>query len=130
LIHLRVPQGTILRSAYRNVTCTYDLEGLTEEQQSVLKAYVPKRLLIVYELTTRGNEAADSVMEALSSTGIEGYRIEIPKGLDVNAFAVKEAQHKDALGQLIRKASWIGKERINSISRWVDTTVLTMINLI
>jgi hypothetical protein len=48
----------------------------------------------------------------------------------VNAFAVKEAQHKDALGQLIRKASWIGKERINSISRWVDTTVLTMINLI
>ncbi len=45
----------------------------------------------------------------LKAAGIECYRIEFPKGLDANAYALKVTPAAKSLGVLIRTAVWLGE---------------------
>ena len=41
--------------------------------------------------------------------GIECYRVQFPKGMDANEYALKVTPAAKSLGVLLNKAAWLGK---------------------
>jgi DNA primase catalytic core len=96
-------------AGYRNVTTAYGVEGFTDELLAALKANGVERVLIAYDRDEAGERAAAKVAPVLQAAGMEVWRIEFPKGMDANAYALKVTPAAKSLGILIRKAVWLGK---------------------
>ena len=120
LIALKVSKEIILCEAlidaltfwcagYRNVTAAYGIEGFTAEHIEAFKRHGTERVLIAYDRDEAGERGAAKVAEALTLEGIECFRIQFPKGMDANDYALKVQPAAKSLGLLIRKAQWLGK---------------------
>lgn len=96
-------------AGYRNVTCAVGDGMFTDDHLKILIPYAPKRVLIAFDATPEGDMSTQSLANQLNDAGIDAYRIKLPTGLDVNALAMKSASPKEALGDAIRQASWLGK---------------------
>jgi DNA primase catalytic core len=100
---------TFWRAGYRNVTSAYGVEGFTDDILAAFKRYGVKRVLIAYDRDEAGERAAERLAERLIAEGLECYRIQFPKGMDANAYALKVTPAEQSLGIAIRKALWLGK---------------------
>jgi DNA primase len=96
-------------AGYRNVTSAYGIEGFTEEHVAAFKRHGTERVLIAYDRDDAGERGAAKVAAALMAEGIECWRIQFPKGMDANEYALKVQPADKSLGLLIRKAVWLGK---------------------
>jgi len=96
-------------AGYRNVTAAYGIEGFTDDHLSAFKQHGTERVLIAYDRDTAGEKAATKLAEKLIAEGIECWRIEFPKGMDANEYALKVTPAAKSLGMAIRKALWLGK---------------------
>lgn len=96
-------------AGYRNVTCSYGVEGFTDELMQAFKAHGITRVLIAYDRDEAGDRAADKLAARLMSEGVECYRVMFPKGMDANEYALKVTPAAKSLGILIRQAQWLGK---------------------
>jgi DNA primase catalytic core len=95
-------------AGYRNVTAAYGVEGFTNEMLAAFKAHDTQRVLIAYDRDDAGERAAEKLGTRLMAEGIECWRIQFPKGMDANEYALKMQPADKALGLLIRKAVWMG----------------------
>ncbi len=95
-------------AGYRNVTTAYGVEGFTEEMLQAFKDHGTERVLIAYDRDEAGERAAAKLAPLLQAAGIEVWRIEFPKGMDANEYAMKVQPAAKSLGILIRKATWLG----------------------
>jgi DNA primase len=95
-------------AGYRNVTAAYGVEGFTDDHLAAFKAHGTERVLIAYDRDDAGDRAADKLAERLMAEGIDCYRIQFPKGMDANAYALKVQPATKSLGMMIRKAVWCG----------------------
>jgi len=68
-------------------------------------------VLIAFDRDEAGERGAAKVAERLLAEGIDCFRIQFPKGLDANAYALKVTPPEKSLGLVIRKAVWLGKGR-------------------
>ncbi len=100
---------TFWGAGYRNVTASYGIEGFTADHLAAFKRYGTRRVLIAYDRDEAGERAAMSLAEKLIAEGLECYRIQFPKGLDANEYALKLTPADKSLGLVIRKAVWLGK---------------------
>jgi DNA primase len=96
-------------AGYRNVTAAYGVEGLTEDHLATFKRLVVRRVLIAFDRDDAGERGAEKAAERLMAEGLECYRVQFPKGMDANEYALKVAPADKSLGLLIRKAVWLGK---------------------
>ncbi len=96
-------------AGYRNVTTAYGVEGFTDELLQAFKDHGTERVLIAYDRDEAGERAAAKLAPLLQAAGIEVWRIEFPKGMDANEYALKVTPATKSLGILIRKAVWLGK---------------------
>ena len=96
-------------AGYRNVTTAYGVEGFTAELLQAFEDHGTQRVLIAYDRDEAGERAAGKLAPQLQAVGIEVYRIEFPKGMDANEYAIKVTPAAKSLGILIRKAAWLGK---------------------
>ena len=96
-------------AGYRNVTTAYGVEGFTDELLGAFKTHGIERVLIAYDRDEAGERAAAKLAPVLQAAGIEVWRIEFPKGMDANEYALKVTPAAKSLGILIRKAAWMGK---------------------
>ena len=96
-------------AGYRNVTAAYGVEGLTEDHLATFKRLGVRRVLIAFDRDDAGERGAEKVAERLMAEGIECYRIQFPKGMDANEYALKVTPADKSLGLVIRKAVWLGK---------------------
>lgn len=96
-------------AGYRNVTAAYGIEGFTDDHSAAFKQYQTERVLIAYDRDDAGERGAQKVAERLMAEGIECFRIQFPKGMDANAYAIKVTPAQKSLGVVIRKAVWLGK---------------------
>lgn len=94
-------------AGYRNVTTAYGVNGFTEELRNALLTHV-RRVLIAYDRDEAGDNAAARVAEQLTAAGLECYRIQFPRGLDANAYALRVGPAEKSLGVVIRAATWLG----------------------
>ena len=96
-------------AGYRNVTCSYGVNGFTADHLAAFKANGTKRVLIAYDRDEAGETAACELSQRLTQEGLDGYRIEFPKGMDANAYALHVQPATKSLGVVIRSAVWLGK---------------------
>lgn len=76
---------------------------------SAFKKFGAERILIAYDRDQAGENAAAKLAEKLIAEGIECWRIEFPKGMDANEYALKVTPAAKSLGVAIRKSVWLGK---------------------
>jgi DNA primase catalytic core len=96
-------------AGFRNVTASYGVEGFTEEHLAAFKRTGTQRVLIAYDRDEAGERAAEKLAERLIAEGIECWRIQFPKGMDANEYALKVTPATKSLGLAIRKAVWMGR---------------------
>ena len=96
-------------AGFRNVTCSYGVEGFTDELMQALKTHAITRVLIAYDRDEAGDKAAEKLASRLMEGGMECYRVMFPKGMDANEYALKVQPAAKSLGLLIRQAQWLGK---------------------
>jgi DNA primase len=103
-------------AGYRNVTAAYGIEGFTADHLAAFRRYGIERVLIAYDRDEAGDRAADKLAKQLIAEGIDCYRIQFPRGMDANEYALKVTPAGKSLGLVIRKAQWLGNGAAKPIS--------------
>jgi len=96
-------------AGFRNVTSCYGIEGFTEDHRTAFRRHGVRRVLIAFDRDEAGERGAARIADMLMAEGIECFRIQFPKGMDANQYALKVTPAAKSLGVLIRKATWLGK---------------------
>jgi DNA primase catalytic core len=96
-------------AGYCNVTTSYGIEGFTPDHLAAFKTHGTQRVLIAYDRDEAGDRAAEKLSSQLTAVGLDTYRIQFPKGMDANEYALKVTPAAKSLGLAIRKAQWLGK---------------------
>ena len=96
-------------AGFRHVTASYGVNGFTDEHRAALKKYGTKTIYFAYDRDDAGEGAAQSLAEELLAMGIECYRVQFPKNMDANEYALKVQPAAKSLGILLNKAEWLGK---------------------
>jgi DNA primase catalytic core len=96
-------------AGYRHVTASYGVNGFTNDHRAAFQKHGTKRIYIAYDRDDAGERAAEKVAEELMARGMECFRVQFPKGMDANDFALKVTPATKSLGILLGKAAWLGK---------------------
>ena len=96
-------------AGYRNVTASFGIEGFTDDLLAAFKRHAISRVLIAYDRDDAGERGALKLTERLLAEGIDCYRIQFPKGMDANEYALKVTPAAKSLGIAIRKSAWLGQ---------------------
>jgi DNA primase len=96
-------------AGYRHVTASYGINGFTDDHRAAFKKYGTKKIYIAYDRDDAGDGAAEELAEELLAMGIECYRVQFPKNMDANEYALKVTPAPKSLGVLLNKAAWLGK---------------------
>ena len=98
-------------AGFRHVTAAYGVGGWTLEHQGALELHGIRRVLIAFDADPAGDAGAKALAAQLMGAGVECFRVELPRGADVNDIAVQATNATDALGRFLRKAAWMGTGR-------------------
>jgi DNA primase len=96
-------------AGYRHVTASYGVNGFTDDHRAAFQKHGTKRIYIAYDRDDAGERAAEKLAEELMAMGKECFRVQFPKGMDANDFALKVTPARKSLGILLGKAAWLGK---------------------
>lgn len=89
---------TFWNHGYRNVTCTFGPDALTDDHLTAFQEFKIRRVLMIHE----------GIAPGLLAAGLDCYHLALPNGIDVNRYALQVSDPTDALGAIIRKAEWLG----------------------
>jgi len=93
----------------RNVTASYGVNGFTADHRAAFEKHGIERVYIAYDRDEAGEKAAAALAPELMSMGIECFRVQFPKGMDANEYALKVQPAAKSLAVLLNKAEWLGK---------------------
>ena len=96
-------------AGYRNVTAIYGVNGFTEEHRTAFQKHGTQRIYIAYDRDEAGEGAAQEHAAQLMEMGIECFRVQFPKGMDANEYALKVQPASKSLGIMLNRAAWLGK---------------------
>jgi hypothetical protein len=96
-------------AGYRNVTTSYGVEGFSKDHLVAFKRYGTKRVMIAYDRDDAGERAAIKLGRKLMAEGIDCWRIQFPRGMDANAYALSVQPGQRSLGVAIQSAVWLGE---------------------
>jgi DNA primase len=96
-------------AGFRHVTASYGVNGFTDDHRAAFRKYGIERIYIAYDRDDAGEGAAQSLAEELMAMGMECFRMQFPKGMDANEYALKVTPAAKSLGMLLGKAAWLGK---------------------
>jgi DNA primase len=96
-------------AGYRYVTTSYGVNGFTDDHCAAFRKHGTKRILIAYDRDDAGERAAEKLAEELLAMGIECLRVQFPKNMDANEYALKVTPAAKSLGMLLNNAIWLGK---------------------
>ena len=95
-------------AGFRNVTAAYGVEGFTPDHLEAFQKLGVERVLIAYDRDEAGDRAAEKLAQQLLGKGLGCWRVQFPKGMDANAYALKVQPAAKALGLVLRSAVWMG----------------------
>lgn len=98
-------------NGFRHVTAAYGTGGWTGDHDALVDRLQIRRVLIAFDADEAGDRGAADLSTALGARGVECYRVELPRGVDVNEVAVQAKDARAALGRFLRKAAWMGTTR-------------------
>ena len=94
---------------FTNVTASYGTQGFTDDHLQLFKQIKVDQVYIAYDRDEAGNTAAEKLAEQLHKHGIDCYRVNFPKGMDANQYALEVQPAKKSLDVVVRSAEWIGR---------------------
>jgi DNA primase catalytic core len=100
---------TFWAAGIRQVTASYGVNGFTADHRAAFERYGTERVYIAYDNDDAGNRAAVQLSAELIGMGIECFRVEFPKGMDANEYALKVTPAAKSLAVLVNRAAWMGK---------------------
>ena len=103
-----IDAATFWCAGYRGVTAAYGVEGFTADHLAAFKEHGVARVVIAFDRDEAGERGAAKIASQLMAEGIDCYRMQFPKGMDANDYALKVTPATKSLGVLIRKAEWLG----------------------
>ncbi|MBD8528202.1 CHC2 zinc finger domain-containing protein [Pseudomarimonas arenosa] len=95
-------------AGYRHVTSAFGVGGFTDELLQALIENSTQRVLIAYDRDEAGERAAEALAPKLAAQGIAAYRVQFPKSLDANAYALKVGPAAKSLGLVLQQAVPMG----------------------
>jgi DNA primase len=99
---------TFVAAGFENVTSAYGVHGLTDEILAALMDCGCRRVLIAFDRDEAGERAAAELAPRLQAQGLDVFRLQFPKGMDANAYALSVQPAAKSLGVVIRSALWWG----------------------
>jgi DNA primase catalytic core len=99
---------SFVAAGIENVTSAYGVNGVTDELLAVLTECGAKRVLIAFDRDEAGDRAAAELAPRLQALGLDVFRLQFPKGMDANAYALQVKPAAKSLGVVIRSAVWLG----------------------
>ncbi|MBD5778287.1 toprim domain-containing protein [Pelagicoccus sp. NFK12] len=88
----------------RNVTCIWGTEGFTDEHLEAFRRRKIRRVFLAYDSDEAGDRAAERDASRLGSIGIDCFRVQFPRGMDPNEYALKVKPASKSLPLLIQSA--------------------------
>ncbi len=107
---------TFWAAGYRNVTASYGTSGFTDDHLAAFQRHGIQRVLIAYDRDEAGNNAAEALAEKLTKEDIDCFRVQFPKGMDANEYAMQVKPAAKSSGLVLRSAQWMGKGQAPDIS--------------
>jgi DNA primase len=95
-------------AGFRHVTASYGVNGFTDDHRAAFKKHGTKKIYIAYDRDNAGERAAQSLAKELMALGLECFRVQFPKGMDANDYALKTHPATKALRLLLNSAAWLG----------------------
>ena len=80
---------TFWNAGYRNVTCTFGPDALTDDHLAAFREFGIRRVLMT----------AEAMAPKLLAAGIDCYQLDLPPGMDVNAYALQAADPSKPLAR-------------------------------
>ena len=96
-------------AGFRHVTASYGVNGFTDDHRAAFKKHGTQRIYIAYDRDAAGERAAEEHADELMTLGMECFRVQFPKGMDANEYALKVTPAAKSLGVLLNNAIWLGK---------------------
>ena len=103
-------------AGFRHVTTSYGINGFTDEHRAAFRKYGTQKIYIAYDRDDAGEGAAQALAEELMTMGMEYFRVQFPKGMDANEYALKVTPAAKSLGILLNKAAWLGKGQRSAVA--------------
>lgn len=88
---------TLWCAGFRNVTCSYGVNGFTEAHWALVEEVKPRRIVLCYDNDEAGNTAAVKLAEQLKAKEITVARAKLPPGKDINDVARESKDARVAL---------------------------------
>lgn len=101
-------------NGFKNVTCSYGIEGFNEEHLDFLIRNKIQKVYIAYDADEPGDRAADKLAQKLISEGIDCLRIHFPRNTDANEFIRQYENPAIELQRLINSA--VGYDRGKNVA--------------
>lgn len=95
---------TLWRWGFRNVTTAYGVRGVSKDLWRYLTESGFSRVVLAFDADEAGDVAASSLAERLQGAGLEVGRLPLPRGEDVNSFAVGSTNPAQCLGDALSRA--------------------------
>ena len=106
---------TFWNAGYRNVTCTFGPEALTEDHLIALREFSIRRVFLTSE----------SIASRLIAAKIECHLLKFPAGVDANQFARKSREPSHSLAEIIAKAVPLGRPTVQTAATVATPTLRT-----
>jgi DNA primase len=98
---------TFWRHGFTNVTASYGTQGFTDEHLVLFQRLNITNVLVAYDNDEAGNTAAKKLAQKLIPQGFELFRVEVPKGMDINSYANQVTPANKSLSLILRQARWM-----------------------
>ena len=102
---------TLWCAGFRHVTTAYGADGWTPEHQAAVVEHGIERVLVAFDGDEAGDRGATALASELAAANVEVFRVELPRGADINDIAVEagpDGNPTEVLGRYLRKAAWMG----------------------
>jgi DNA primase catalytic core len=95
---------TLWCAGFRNVTCSYGVNGFTDAHRALIEEVKPKGLVLCYDNDDAGNNAAPKLAEELTAKGVHVVRAKLPAGKDINDVARENKNAQAALAIVLESS--------------------------
>lgn len=95
---------TLIAAGFPNTIATLGVEAWTPQHLEAIERYNTKRVVIAFDADAAGDRGAAEIAERLSARGVACYRAELPRGMDVNGYAMRMKPPSKSLEIVLRKA--------------------------
>ena len=96
------------------MTASYGVNGFTKDHRAAFERHGIERVYIAYDSDEAGNKAAVKLAEELMQMGVECFRVEFPKGMDANEYALKTQPATQASRRPVESRGVDGQRRAAS----------------